>query len=107
MPDPVMQISFAGEGFSNSPVNSTITQSWRPEEALFPHTSRAEPILPNVNASLSACIRPVTISASAPQVQENPFEASTKTPTAVLPEAISANWKNLAGGGLTETTYHR
>jgi hypothetical protein len=42
-----------------------------------------------------------------PKVHEGPFEVWRGVATSALPEAISVNWRNLAGGGLSEKTYRR
>ncbi len=112
--------------FGNRSLNSTITETFHIEEAHQPQTDitiRAWTVTPQVvirttnirsnlnyyykSAASLASLGSVSILVTATQVQENPFLPSAEHPTTVLPTAISSNWNDLAGGGLSEKIYQR
>jgi len=107
-------------------LNSTITETFHKEEAHPPLTDitvrawsvdapvmirttniRSDFRYHHKSAALSASLGSASILITAPQVPGNPFLPFAEHPTTVLPTAISSNWNDLAGGGLSEKIYQR
>jgi len=110
----------------NGGLNSTINETFQIEEEHQPQTGitiRAWTVAPpteirttNIRLNLKyyykspallASLPSASILVTEPRVQEYPFVRSSGHPTTVLPSAISSNWNDLAGGGLSEKTYQR
>jgi hypothetical protein len=112
--------------FDNRCLNSTITETFHIQEAHQPQTditirpwTAAPPVVirtTNIRSNLKysyksaaslTSLGSANILVIVPEMQENPFLASAEHPTTVLPTAISSNWNDLAGGGLSEKIYQR
>lgn len=108
---------------SDQSLNSTISENAASQikEALLPFTGVRFRIaqLPSANVQIGVRSQIIrrrlatifsglgTRQSVDPQTQDNPILGEVNMPTSVLPEAISVNWKNLAGGGLSEDIYKR
>ena len=136
MPDPIVQGDMSPAEaiirrdtlfalFGNRSLNSTVTETFQSEEAQQGQTDitvGAWTIAPSVLTETSirsnlksyyrcaaslASLGSASILVAEIQAQENAFLRSAVLPTTVLPTAISSNWNDLAGGGLSEKVYQR